>query len=214
MEKKKLGSGQLDLIGESVAKMDRNELALEKSALQKYIRRGLVEKAMYHAWVMSTVETGWSLWKRLNIIAVEDVLDPVVIIAVAELSKQASKYGYGEWDGKRCAVAAAKIMAESSKDRSADEFLEVMDYYAKHHDDEECKKRIAELGALDDWVFDVHTPQGRKMGRGDEYWYNESSKVENPSDRYIRFNDFIRSKMELSQGKKDHGFKVGAGDGI
>jgi len=196
VEKKKLGSGQLDLIGESVAKMDRNELALEKSALQKYIRRGLVEKAMYHAYAMSTVDTGWSLWKRLNIIAVEDVLDPVAILAVAELGKQASKYGYGEWDGKRCAVAAAKIMAESSKDRSADEFLEVMDYCSKHRDDEDCKKRILELGELDDYVFDVHTPQGRKMGRGDKYWYEESSKVTNPSDRYIRFNDFIRKQMQ------------------
>jgi replication-associated recombination protein RarA len=208
MDKEKPDSSikQVDLSGGRIVKPDRSEVALEKSALQKYIRRGIIEKSMFWAWKMSTVETGWSLWRRLNIIAVEDVLDPVVILAVAELGKQASRYGYGEWDGKRCAVAAAKIMAESEKDRSADEFLEVMDFCFKHHDDEDCRKRISKLGELDDYVFDVHTPQGRKMRRGDEYWYMESSRMENPSQKYIRFNDFLRSKMRKGEdGRNDEG---------
>jgi replication-associated recombination protein RarA len=197
MNKKKLESNekQLDLNGETIVKPERSEVALEKSALQKYIRRAVVEKAIYWAWKMSTKETGWSLWRRLNIIAVEDSLDPTVILVVSELTRQASKYGYDTWEGKRCAVAATKILSESPKDRSADEFLELMDYCSKHQDDEDCKKKISELAELDTYVFDVHTPQGRKMGRGDKYWYEESSKVTNPSPRYIRFNDFIRSKM-------------------
>jgi hypothetical protein len=150
---------------------------------------------MYWAWSMSTKETGWSLWRRLNIIAVEDILDPTVIVAVAELGKQASHYGYGEYDGKRCATAAAKIMSEYTKDRSADEFCEVMDYVGKHLTDDDCKKWIADLSKVDDYVYDVHTPEGRRRKRGDVYWLEISSQVKNASPKYLRFNDFLRAKV-------------------
>jgi hypothetical protein len=85
------GTGQLGLDGkvvgngmESLSREEREEVGLLKSALQKYARRGLGERAAYVAYQLSNKKTGWILWRRLNIIAVEDVLDATVILVVSE----------------------------------------------------------------------------------------------------------------------------------
>lgn len=122
---------QVDLAGkvahseESLTNKEREEASILKSMLQKSVRSGEVERAMYASYQLSTKKTGWILWKRLNVIAIEDIIDSNIIVAVSELGRQARSYGYETWDGKRCAVAGALLMAEAQKDRRADEISRV-----------------------------------------------------------------------------------------
>jgi replication-associated recombination protein RarA len=101
---------QVDLAGKAIEQgqektSDREELGLLKSALQKSIRHGNVEKAMYFGLKLAEQNT-WSVWRRLSIIADEDVGQPEEIVAVHVLhkkfmafKKQANK-GELSWDMK------------------------------------------------------------------------------------------------------------------
>jgi hypothetical protein len=171
-------TGQLGLDGrrvggtESLVGLEREELGIWKSVLQKAVRRGMTEKAMYAAWKLVSLNW-WSCWKRLGVIANEDVGQPLEIVVVDVLYRKfmAMKGGVekGEvsWDAKQCAVCAAKILSEARKDRRADEFLELMEAIEKHGQDVELQKIKAELGAIPDEALDCHTARGRRMGRGD-----------------------------------------------
>jgi replication-associated recombination protein RarA len=193
---------QVNLLGkvseneESLKEQERREAAIWKSALQKYVRRGMVEKAMYAAYRLSTKKTGWILWKRLNVIAVEDVLDSNIVTAVSELTRQAVRYKYETWDGKRCAVAAALLMAEAEKDRRADEFLELMDAIEKNGDKSKLLSEKAEtLTIFPDYVFDMHTVEGRKMGRGSTFWIEVSSETVDKKPEYKLWRDWFKPYM-------------------
>jgi hypothetical protein len=196
------GTGQLGLDGkvvgngmESLNGEEREKVGLSKSALQEYVRRGLGERAAYVAYQLSNKKTGWILWRRLNIIAVEDCLDGLVIVAVSELSRQAMKYGYETWDGRRCAVAAAMLMAESRKDRRADEFLELMDVAEKGIVDEELEAKMDDLAKIEDYVHDQHTANGRRMGRGDLFWYDVSSETVEKTSGYEEWRRWFKPLM-------------------
>jgi hypothetical protein len=131
----------------------------------------------------------------LNIIAIEDCLDALVIVAVSELGRQTMKYGYETWDGRRCAVAAAILMAESSKDRRSDEFLELIDVAEKGTYDEELKIKMEDLAKIEDYVRDQHTASGRRMGRGDLFWYEMSSETVSKTAEYAKWRDWFKPLM-------------------
>ena len=180
-----------DVINEKVEEMDNEEAQVLKSVLQKAVRRGMVEKAMYAAYQLSNKRTGWILWRRLTIISVEDVLDSNVITTVNTLRMEAKELGYETWDGKRCAVAAALLLAESKKDRRADEFLELMAAMEKHGDKiPELAEVKKEWESIPDEALDMHTTKGRKMGRGLKYWYEVSSETEGKTDTYRKWREW------------------------
>lgn len=180
---------------ESLNNKEREEASILKSMLQKSVRRGKVEQAMYASYKLSSKKMGWILWKRLNVIAVEDVLDSNIIVAVSELGRQARFYKYDSWNGKRCAVAAALLMAESEKDRRADEFLELMDKIEKHPEDKELSEKLKTLTKIEDYVLDMHTIQGRKRGRGLLHWYEESSETVNKKAKYEEWRKWFKPLM-------------------
>ena len=182
-----------DVISEKVEVLDDEESQILKSVLQKAVRRGMVEKAMYAAYRLSNKRTGWILWRRLTIISAEDVLDSNVITAIDVLRKEAKEFGYESWDGRRCAVAAALLMVESKKDRRADEFLELMEAMNKHSDRiSELAEVKKELESIPDEALDMHTTRGRKMGRGERYWYEVSSETENKKEAYVKWREWWR----------------------
>ena len=204
MEKKMESSGnpetgQVDLEGkvmeDTAPSSAREEVGLLKSLLQKSIRRGLSEKAAYVAYQLSNKKTGWILWRRFSVISVEDCLDATVVLAVSELCRQATKYGYETWEGRRCAVAAALLMSESKKDRRADEFLELMDMMEKCKDDEELSRKKEAYGRVEDYVLDCHTLQGRRMGRGDLFWYEVSSETVDKTSVYEEWRRWFKPLM-------------------
>jgi hypothetical protein len=99
------------------------------------------------------------------------------------------------WDMNRCVVCAAKILADSPKDRRADEFLELIDVMEKRTKDEELKKKKDELESVPDEALDMHTLQGRKRGRGNLFWYEVSSETVNKSPAYEKWHSWFKPLM-------------------
>ena len=205
---------QTDLFGQPVKKVEGEEekaaaeVGLLKSALQKCIRRGLTEKAMFFA-VEVVKKGGWYVaWRRLRIIAAEDVGEPSVISAVEALYRQFLEYkgkdGDGtSWDCLRCVTCAAKILADAPKDRRADEMLEFLDAYEKCPDDAELQQWHDELSTVPDAAYDVHTLQGRRMGRGNLHWYTESSYCDKKTVDYELWHSRFSTVMtRLAKEKK------------
>jgi replication-associated recombination protein RarA len=208
---------QVDLTGRMIEheKMsDSEEQGLLKSALQKSIRHGNVGKAMYFALKLAE-KNWWSCWRRLSVIADEDCGQSLEIVAVDCLyrkflgAKKQGKDGELGWDAKRCVVCAAKILAEAWKDRRSDEFLEVVDAIEKHGDTvPELEKVLEQFSAVPDEAYDMHTVQGRKMGRGNLYWYEVSSQTELRTVDYELWREWFEplmvkiTKLE-GEGKKE-----------
>jgi replication-associated recombination protein RarA len=200
---------QVNLDGEPIEPDEENpDVSVLKSALQKSIRRGLTEKAMSFALLL--LEKSWFVcWRRLRIIATEDVGQPEVVNAVENLYQmflefKNAKKGQISWDGKRITVLAALIMAEAKKDRRADEFLELWDVMQKRKDVQALQNLKELWTAVPDVAYDVHTLQGRRMGRKEEYWYAVSSKCENMTEAYSRWREWWEGLM-LALCKKKSG---------
>jgi replication-associated recombination protein RarA len=198
---------QLSLDGEPIEPdEERAEIGLLKSALQKCIRRGMTEKAMSFA--LQLLEKSWYVcWRRLRIIATEDCGQSEVINCVENLYRmflefKNAKKGEISWDGKRITVLAALIMAEAKKDRRADEFLEIWTAMEKHKDIQALQNLRELWTAVPDVAYDVHTLQGRRMGRGNEYWYAVSSKCENMTEAYAKWREWWEGLM-LALCKKE-----------
>jgi replication-associated recombination protein RarA len=206
-----MGQKQMDLFGQTVFKEpepESEEASILKSALQKCIRQGQAEKAMYMA-LQLLKKGGWyNCWRRLRIMAVEDCGQPEVITAVETLYKQflemKGKEGDGtSWDCQRTVAAAAKILAESPKDRRADEILELLWAYEQCPDDPELKKMVEELAEIPDDAYDGHTLKGRKMGRGLLHWYERASQTTNRTAEYANWRQrFEQLMIRLSREKK------------
>jgi replication-associated recombination protein RarA len=202
---------QTDLNGQTVE--DENTLGYEdiglvKSCLQKTIRRGKAEASMY--WALRLAEANsWSCWRRLSVIADEDVGQPEAIVAVDVLCKKfmAMKKGTREkelsWDAKRCVVCAAKILAESPKDRRADEFLELMEAIEKDPESKLLESAKTIIDIVPDEALDMHTVQGRKLGRGDLFWYEVSSETVNKTSAYEKWHKWFKPLMiEITKAKR------------
>jgi replication-associated recombination protein RarA len=195
---------QFDLNGEiteiaSDNKQRKEELSLWKSVLQKAVRRGNTEKAMYAAYKLVSLSS-WSCWKRLSTIADEDVGQPNQIVAVDVLYKKymAMKKNAKEeitWDMRRCVVCAAKILAEAPKDRRADEFLELINAIERHGNNKELQKKREQLESIPDEALDMHTLQGRRMGRGEPFWYEVSSETVRKTPQYEAWHKWFKPLM-------------------
>jgi hypothetical protein len=207
---------QIDLlsgkaIGENPMKNDE-EMSIWKSVLQKAIRRGDVEKAMWFALKLAE-KNWWIAWKRLSAIADEDVGQPLEIVAVDTLfrkflamKRQRGKEKGLSWDMKRSVVCATKILAEAWKDRRADEFLEVVDVIEKTEDLSkfpELRFWVEGVSTVPDEALDVHTVVGRKMGRTDLFWYEVSSETVGKSPAYQEWRSWWKALMiDIIKAKK------------
>jgi replication-associated recombination protein RarA len=199
----------VNLHGEPIEPDEENpDVSVLKSALQKAIRRGMVEKAMSFSLLLLEKGGSWITWKRLSTIADEDVGQPEVIVAVDCLYRKfhamKPKDGKVSWDMKRCVVLAARILAEAEKDRRADEFLEIWTAMEKHKDIQALQNLRELWTAIPDEAYDVHTLQGRRMGRREEYWYAVSSKCENMTEAYAKWRSWWEGLM-LALCKKKSG---------
>ena len=189
--------------------VDSEDTSIWKSVLQKAVRCGMTEKAMYAAYKLASLNW-WSCWKRLSVIVDEDVGQPEVITAVDVLYrkfmalKKDEKEKKLSWDMERCVVCAAKILADAPKDRQADEFLELVDVMEKRVMVKELKKKKDELESVPDEALDMHTLQGRKMGRGNLFWYEVSSETVNKTPAYEKWRSWFKPFMiEIVKAKKE-----------
>lgn len=153
------------------------------SALQKDIRRGNEYEAVFWA-VELDGYSPWKLWDRLRVIASEDigVANPVAPLVVDVLRKEYCKArGLTEDMGKDpkgrvhdsyrlYLVHAVLFLVRSPKSRIVDDLLNVVYGEIQHED-----KKLP----MPDYALDMHTEEGRKKGRGIDYFFSEGTKLNN-----------------------------------
>ena len=142
------------------------------SALQKSIRRGLVDNALLLAWEMyvTSPEMEEMLWSRLGVISVEDVgagnlNAPVLVNTLFEMHKRYPRPGH---DRFLFPAHAIRVMAQGPKDRTTDDMVN----WAKHSIG--LGERLPEIP---DFALDMHTLRGAEMGRDYRWFMDVASEV-------------------------------------
>jgi replication-associated recombination protein RarA len=163
------------------------------SALQKCIRRGLEEEAMYWALEMAEAGFGQYLWKRLMVIAAEDIElanpDALTLTTSGWLATKETTKSFSRPPGMKTEFLGPVILylCRSPKSREGDDFT----WYIM-----ERRKRQWHL-EIPDVALDYHTERGRKMGRGQTHWFEEASKLENA----VGGNKYAELVKDLVEGK-------------
>ena len=143
------------------------------SALQKSIRRALLENAVLLGWEMylTSEELEEKLWSRLCVIAVEDIGlgNPQAPVLVETLYQQHHRYPRPGGERFLFAAHAIRVLATSAKDRASDDLVS----WAKHS--VALGERLAEIP---DAALDMHTRRGQEMGRDYRFFMEEASRVE------------------------------------
>lgn len=142
------------------------------SALQKSIRRGLVDNALLLAWEMflTSPEMEAKLWARLAVISVEDIGmgNPQAPILVETLYRMHERFIYPEHDRFLFAAHAVRVLASGQKDRTTDDMVNW------------AKQAVAlgeTLPEIPDFALDMHTRRGAEMGRDYRWFMQEASRV-------------------------------------
>lgn len=162
------------------------------SSLQKYLRRGCLEDAALIAYEMyaTSAELEECLWRRLEVISIEDVgfgyVDlPAVIDALYAMHNRVPRNDPSRF---LFAAHAVRLIATSPKDRTSDELgwwtAAVVD----------AGQRLPEIP---DFALDVHTRRGVEMGRGDEHFLLEGALLANEvPGRDLTYRDRLLEMVE------------------
>ncbi len=155
--------------------MSANGYAIDelRSVLQKSIRRGLLEEAMLAGYEIyaSGREAEEMLWRRLEIIATEDVGTGLIEgPALMEALYQQQKRMADDTDRWMYAAHAIRLLVAAKKDRTT---MEVANW-AK-----EVLTRGERRIEVQDLHIDLHTRRGVEMGRGTEHWWGDGARLDN-----------------------------------
>lgn len=144
------------------------------SALQKEIRRGKEEDALYWAFELS-LKFDQYLWSRLKVIVNEDIgiANPNLIVIIDTLSKQYFEFREkGKTSCNLCLANAIMLLCRSEKTRVADHIQGIV---------VQSYTQGLERKDIPDYALDKHTKRGRNMGRGLDHFRGEGTKLENES---------------------------------
>lgn len=142
------------------------------SALQKSIRRGLEEEAMFWAVELFNSNFAEYVWKRIRIITCEDIglanpHLPATINALYQFHKEQAKKKDDKNQPERLFLTQAiLILCRSEKSR-------MIDWTLLHSWN--CHQY--ELRPIPDYAYDRHNEKGRKLGRGWGHFFNEGTKL-------------------------------------
>lgn len=144
------------------------------SAMQKCIRRGLEEQAMY--WAVELYDSGFGeyIWKRLRIISSEDVglaepLMPANIWALYRSYQEQAKKKDDKNEPQRLFLThAVLLLCRCRKSRMIDWTL--LYYWLTHP-----FKRLE----IPDFALDKHNERGRKLGRSWYHFFTEGTQLHN-----------------------------------
>lgn len=145
------------------------------SAFQKSIRRGLEADAMYWAVELHESNFGEYVWKRMRVIASEDVglAEPLIVLQVKALyenwkeQRKDDKIS-GKTSHRLYITHAVLLLCRAKKSR-------LVDYANIWH----FRSHLLEKLPIPEWAYDKHTRKGKRFGRGLEHFFNEASKLEN-----------------------------------
>lgn len=160
-----------------------------KSWLQKAIRRGLAEDALYCAVQLDLAGFPGAVWNTINHAISEDIglEEPNLPAVIGQLyalwkkgepnEREPTKGGAPE---RLYIIHAVLLCVQAKKSRLVDNALNV--FYADQSPRE-----------VPDWALDKHTQEGRALGRGIEHFFaegallaNEKGELVEPSDRYAQ----------------------------
>ena len=151
--------------------IDGYNCAEAASAMQKCIRRGLERDALFWATELDRSNFGEYVWKRLRIIASEDIglAQPSAVVTIRAL--------YDNWKDQRkkddtrhaperlFLVHAVMLLARAAKSRSVDHALVVF------YEGERPRREVP------DFALDKHTARGRGRKRGWDHWWQEGCQL-------------------------------------
>jgi replication-associated recombination protein RarA len=162
-----------------------------RSALQKSIRRGDIENAVLAALELydSGPETEEVLWRRLEIIASEDVgAGWIEAPAVLEALNAQRKRMEDRTDRFMYSAHAVRLLAAAPKDRTTMEIA----VWAR-----EVTSRGERKLEIHDWMVDYHTARGARMGRGPAHWWTEGGwRLDNQIDGLNpKYGEYLRKKV-------------------
>jgi replication-associated recombination protein RarA len=146
------------------------------SAMQKCIRRGLEDDALFWATELDLSGFGEYVWKRLKIIASEDVglADNSAALTIFALyqdwREQKKKADEKHAPERLFLIHAVMVLARAKKSRVVDHALVAM-YEAPR-----------ERRKIPDFALDRHTGAGRKLRRGWQHFWEAGAKLENRAD--------------------------------
>jgi hypothetical protein len=166
-----------------------------RSVLQKSIRRGLLEEAILAAYeyYCTGPEMEELLWRRLEIIATEDVgyglINAPVILEAINAQRLRIPPGPDRWIYSAHAV---RLLATAKKDRTS---MELATWA------ETVTARGERKVVVHDYQVDFHTRRGTLMGRGrDHWWLSGGSVLLNQIDGLdSRWGDYL---LSLQPGAK------------
>ena len=158
-----------------------------RSVLQKSIRRGWVEEAALAAYELFITgpDTEEVLWRRLEIIATEDVglglpTAPAIIEAINHQRQRMADRG----DRWIYCAHAVRLLASAPKDNVS---MELAGWTR------EVVARGERKVEVQDFMLDLHTRRGVALGRDKAHWWNEGSRLENRIAGYnSKWGDYLR----------------------
>jgi replication-associated recombination protein RarA len=168
------------------------------SALQKDIRRGNEEQALY--WCLELLPRYEAyLWRRLLVICNEDIgiANPQILVQLPVLRAQFFEFREQGKDGTCRLIMANAIllMCRSPKARTADHFQRVVTQQWME------ERQSGMQREMPDYALDKHTRRGKALGRGFEQWVDEGCRLANPAEVHDPYRD--RAEALWKAGKND-----------
>lgn len=156
------------------------------SAMQKSIRRGMEDEALF--WAVELYNSGYSeyVWKRLRIMSSEDIglAEPVIsseIWALYSMFKEQAKKKEDKNEPQRLFLThAVLLLCRSRKSRLIDSAL--LWAWLTH--------KFRKL-PVPDFAFDKHNERGRQLKRGWGHFFREGTLLNNhtPQEREQEFRE-------------------------
>lgn len=165
------------------------------SAMQKCLRRGLEEDALFWATELDLAGYGEYVWKRLRIIVSEDIglAEPGLAADLRALYEnwldQRKKKDERHGPERLFLVHAVLRCARAQKSRMVDHALIVM-YEGRR-----------EQRPIPDFALDRHTSRGRRRHRGWKHFWEEGAHLGNPAQLEDPFGVQAREIRQDSQGE-------------
>ncbi|MFA6075530.1 MAG: hypothetical protein WCV63_05640 [Negativicutes bacterium] len=165
------------------------------SGIQKSIRRGLVDDAVLIAWEMyvTSEEMEEYLWKRLQVISVEDIGfgDTNAPVLIRTLNEMRREYSFSAPDRPLFFVHAIRYLCKCHKDRSSDMLRNIV----------EKEFAAGKRPEIRDYMLDMHTKRGQELNRDVRYFLDVASVVEplleGAHDEYLpRLHRLIDEELE------------------
>ncbi|TKX70825.1 hypothetical protein [Halorubrum sp. SP9] len=189
------------------------------SLLQKAVRRSDEEVAAWAAWELARSGYAWNLWDRLNLYVVEDLRagDEVALLIERYEELATERWEPDAWKGRLCAIHAALAAARARSTREASNadayFSAVAEIRAEARERGEEPAHDFPVGDLEpdgrfDAVFDGHTGEGSKRGRGTRFFKTHGARVgpegeDEQSARWQRLAMLLDEDVEYDAAELD-----------